>query len=44
MTDQFHGMFQPEIVVIGLNKIALVPVKEIPFTTDDAFMQLVSPG
>lgn len=26
-----------EVVVIGSNKIELVPVKEVPFTTDEEF-------
>jgi hypothetical protein len=31
-----------EVVVIGSNKIEVVPVKEVPFTTDEEFMKLFS--
>jgi hypothetical protein len=33
----FPGTFLKEIVVIGSNKHEVVKVKEIPFTTDEAF-------
>jgi hypothetical protein len=36
----FPGAYLKDIVVIGGNKTEVVPVKEIPFTSDDAYMKL----
>ena len=36
----FPGGYLKEIVVIGSNKIEIVPVTEIPFTSDEAYMKL----
>ena len=36
----FPGHYLKNIVVIGSNKTEVVPVKEIPFTTDEAYMKL----
>jgi hypothetical protein len=37
VSGSFPGSFLKEIVVIGSNKIELVKVKEIPFTSDEDF-------
>lgn len=42
VTGRFNGTFSKEVVVIGSNKTEIVPVKEVPFTTDEEFMQLFS--
>jgi hypothetical protein len=36
VTGHFNGKFFPEIVVIGANKMELVPVTEVAFTTEEA--------
>lgn len=35
----FPGMYLPEIVIVGSNKRARIHVKEIPYTTDDAYVK-----
>jgi hypothetical protein len=35
----FPGPYLKNIVVIGSNKTEIVPVKEIPFTTEEAYMK-----
>lgn len=35
----FPGTYHKEIVVIGSNKSEVVKVKEVPFTTDEAYMK-----
>ena len=42
VTGRFNGTFLKEVVVIGSNKIEVVPVKEVPFTTDEEFTKLFS--
>ena len=42
VTGRFNGIFLPEVVVIGSNKIEVVPVTVVPFTTDEEFMKLFS--
>jgi hypothetical protein len=42
VTGRFNGTFLKEVVVIGSNKIEVVSVKEVPFTTDDEFTKLFS--
>jgi hypothetical protein len=42
VSGHFNGSFLPEIVVIGSNKTEVVRVKEVPFTTDDAFAKQFS--
>jgi hypothetical protein len=42
VTGRFNGTFLKEVVVIGSNKIEVVPVKDVPFTTDEEFMKLFS--
>lgn len=44
VTGRFNGIFLKEVVVIGSNKIEMIPVKEVPFTTDEEFMKLFSPA
>ena len=36
--NTFNGMFLPKIVIVGQNKRLLIDVKEIPFTTDEAYV------
>jgi hypothetical protein len=36
----FPGAYLKDIVVIGSNKTEVVPVKEIPFVDDAAYMKL----
>jgi hypothetical protein len=38
VTADFNGSFLREIVVIGTNKTEVIPVKEVEFTTEEAFM------
>ena len=40
VTGRFPGTFLKEVVVIGSNKTEIVPVKEVPFTTDEEFKKL----
>lgn len=40
VSGSFPGGYLKEIVVIGSNKVEIVPVTEIPFTSDEAFMKL----
>jgi hypothetical protein len=45
VTDRFDDMSLNGVVVIGMNKTEVIPVshvKEVPFTTDEEFMKLVS--
>jgi hypothetical protein len=35
----FPGMYVPEIVVLGSNKRVKIPVKQIPYTSDDAYIE-----
>jgi hypothetical protein len=42
VTGQFIGTFMKEVVVIGSNKIEQIPVREVPFTTDEEFMKQFS--
>lgn len=35
----FNGMAAPKILIVGSNKSLLIDVKEIPFTTDEAYVQ-----
>ena len=42
VSNSFPGHYLKEIVVIGSNKTEVIPVKEMPFTTDDAFVKQVS--
>jgi hypothetical protein len=44
VTGRFNGTFLKEVVVIGSNKIEVVPVKEVPFTTDEEFTKVFSPA
>ncbi|MFT4255210.1 MAG: hypothetical protein QM608_22345 [Caulobacter sp.] len=37
----FNGLYAPKIVIIGSNKTLVIDVKEIPFTTDDAYVALL---
>jgi hypothetical protein len=40
VTRLFPGPYLKNIVVIGSNKTEVVPVKEIPFTTEEAYMKV----
>jgi hypothetical protein len=40
VSHSFPGGYLKEIVVIGSNKVEIVPVTEIPFTDDEAYMKL----
>jgi hypothetical protein len=42
VTGRFNGTCLKEVVVIGSNKIEVVPVKEVPFTIDEEFTKLFS--
>lgn len=42
VTGRFNGTFVKEVVVVGANKIEVVPVKEVPFTTDQDFAKVFS--
>jgi hypothetical protein len=37
----FSGMYLPKILIVGSNKRVLVPVTEIPYTTDEAYLKHV---
>lgn len=39
VTGRFVGACLKTIVVIGANKTEIVPVREIPFTTDEAYLK-----
>jgi hypothetical protein len=39
--NSFNGFYVPKIVIIGSNKTLLIDVKEIPFTTDEAYVALL---
>jgi hypothetical protein len=39
---QFQGAYLKEIVVIGANKKEVVPVKEIPFKSDEDYVKYLS--
>jgi hypothetical protein len=39
VTGVFPGSYLKNIVVIGSNKTEVVPVKDIPFTTEEAYMK-----
>jgi len=41
---RFPGTFLKEVVVVGSNKTEIVPVKEIPFATDEEFRKLFTPA
>jgi hypothetical protein len=38
----FNGLYLPKILVVGQNKRLLIDVKEIPFTTDEAYVKHLS--
>lgn len=42
VTGRFNGTFLKEVVVIGSNKTEVIPVREVPFTTDEEFRKLFS--
>jgi hypothetical protein len=44
VTDRFPGIFLKEVVVIGSNKTEIIPVKEVPFATDEEFSKLFTAG
>jgi len=35
----FGGLYLPKILIVGQNKRLLIDVKEIPFTTDEAYVK-----
>ena len=35
----FNGFYLPKILIVGQNKRLLIDVKEIPFTTDEAYVK-----
>jgi len=39
--NTFKGFYLPKILIVGSNKSVLIDVKEIPFTTDEAYLALV---
>jgi hypothetical protein len=38
----FNGLYLPKILIVGQNKRLLIDVKEIPFTTDEAYVKHLS--
>jgi len=41
LLQSYPGTFAPEIVVIGSNKTEHIKVKEMPFTTDEAYIKTI---
>lgn len=37
----FNGLYLPKIVIVGANKRLLIDVKEIPYTSDEAYVSHV---
>ncbi|MBI1684944.1 hypothetical protein [Caulobacter hibisci] len=38
VSGTFNGFYVPKILIVGANKSLLIDVKEIPFTTDEAYV------